>query len=118
MNILSVIFATGEKERKDVYFFPEFPLFHTSSPAILSRWLYPNVSEKEKGASIARQGRGESLLRRFDTHADEFRRRMEELDIQSGLTVVEDAPHSFLGKQVWFDQMIDVADEFLRDHLK
>lgn len=52
------------------------------------------------------------------THADEFRRRMEELGIQSGLTVVEDAPHPFLGKQVWFDEMIETADKFFVRSLK
>jgi pectinesterase len=52
------------------------------------------------------------------THADGFRQRMEELDIQSGLTVIKDAPHPFLGKQVWFDEMVEVADEFFKQHLK
>ncbi len=52
------------------------------------------------------------------THADQFRQRMEELGIPSGLTVIQDAPHPFLGKQVWFDQMIDVADAFLKSTLK
>ena len=52
------------------------------------------------------------------THADGFRRRMEELGIQSGLTIIKDAPHPFLGKQVWFDEMIEVADAFFTKHLK
>jgi len=46
------------------------------------------------------------------THADGFRRRMEELGIQSDLTVIKDAPHRFLGKQVCFDEMIEVAEAF------
>jgi arylsulfatase A-like enzyme/acetyl esterase/lipase len=52
------------------------------------------------------------------THADAFRRRMEELGIHSDLTVIKDAPHPFLGKQAWFDEMIDVADAFFTKHLK
>jgi len=46
------------------------------------------------------------------THADAFRRRMKELGIRSDLTLLKDAPHPFLGKQVWFDEMIEVADAF------
>lgn len=52
------------------------------------------------------------------THADEIRRRMDESGIQSGLTVIKDAPHPFLGKQVWFDEMTEVADAFFSRHLK
>jgi len=52
------------------------------------------------------------------THADEFRRRMEELGVHTGLTVIKDAPHPFLGKQIWFDEMIEVADVFFGRTLK
>lgn len=52
------------------------------------------------------------------TRADRFRRRLEKLEIPSGLTTIPDAPHPFLGKQVWFDQMIDAADGFFGKHLK
>lgn len=52
------------------------------------------------------------------THADEFRRRMEELSMPSGLTVIKDAPHPFLGKQVWFDEMLETADTFFSGTLK
>ena len=51
------------------------------------------------------------------THADVFRRRMDELGIQSNLTIIKDAPHALLGKQVWFDEMIEEADEFFIEHL-
>lgn len=51
------------------------------------------------------------------THADQFRDQMNQLGIPSGLTVIQNAPHPFLGKQVWFDQMIEVADQFLRKTL-
>ena len=52
------------------------------------------------------------------TRADKFRKQMEKLGISSGLTVIKDAPHPFLGKQVWFDEMIDVADTFFGNTLK
>ncbi len=52
------------------------------------------------------------------THADEFRRRMDELDIPTGFTVIKNAPHPFLGKQVWFDEMIEAADAFFGRTLK
>ncbi len=52
------------------------------------------------------------------THADDFRRRMDELKIASGLTVIKDAPHPFVGKQVWFDEMIEKADAFFSSTLK
>ncbi|MDE0863706.1 MAG: sulfatase-like hydrolase/transferase [Rubripirellula sp.] len=52
------------------------------------------------------------------THADLFRQRSEDLGIQSGLTVVRDAPHPFLGRQAWFDQMVERSDAFFSTHLK
>jgi len=52
------------------------------------------------------------------THADRFRQRMAELGVETGLTLIEDAPHAFLGKQVWFDQMVEAADEFFGRTLK
>ncbi len=52
------------------------------------------------------------------TRADAFRQHMTELSIPSGLTVIQDAPHPFLGKQVWFDQMLDAADTFFQRTLK
>ncbi len=54
----------------------------------------------------------------LSTRADAFRKRMNELDIPSGLTVIKDAPHPFLGKQDWFDEAIGVADAFFRERLK
>ena len=51
------------------------------------------------------------------THADGFRGRQQELGIDSGLTVIKDAPHPFLGRQVWFDEMLNVADAFFERHL-
>lgn len=52
------------------------------------------------------------------THADDFRRRTGELNIASGLTVIKDAPHPFVGKQVWFDEMMKMADAFFSSTLK
>jgi pectinesterase len=52
------------------------------------------------------------------TRADRFRQRMNELRIPSGLTIIKDAPHPFLGKQVWFDEAIETADRFFSKHLK
>ncbi|MCA9052447.1 MAG: sulfatase-like hydrolase/transferase [Planctomycetaceae bacterium] len=52
------------------------------------------------------------------THADRFRQRMEELQMRSGLLVIEGAPHPFLGRQVWFDQAVEAADRFLATELK
>ncbi|MEO1525210.1 MAG: alpha/beta fold hydrolase [Planctomycetota bacterium] len=53
----------------------------------------------------------------LSTRADDFRERLNQLGIASGLTVLDDAPHPFLGKQIWFDEMIDVADQFFRESL-
>ena len=52
------------------------------------------------------------------THADVFRERMKQFDISSGLTVIKDAPHGFIGKQIWFDQMVERADQFFRDSFR
>jgi len=52
------------------------------------------------------------------TRAETFRNRMNELGIDSGLTVLPGAPHPFLGKQIWFNEMVDVADAFFSEHLK
>ena len=52
------------------------------------------------------------------THADRIRQQMNEQGISTGLTVIKDAPHPFLGKQAWFDQMVERADEFFAKTLK
>lgn len=52
------------------------------------------------------------------THADAFRTRMKQLGIHSDLTIIKDAPHPFLGKQIWFDETIETADKFFAKHLK
>jgi len=52
------------------------------------------------------------------THADEFRKRMKELGIDSNLTIIQDAPHGFMVQQVWFDQMLETASKFFIHQLK
>jgi len=52
------------------------------------------------------------------THADKFRAKMKSLGLASHLKVIADAPHPFLGKQVWFDQCVDYAASFFTVHLK
>ena len=52
------------------------------------------------------------------THADAFREKMKQFDISSGLTVINDAPHGFIGKQIWFDQMVERADQFFKDSFR
>ena len=52
------------------------------------------------------------------THADVFREQMKQHGISSGLTVINDAPHGFIGKQIWFDQMVERADQFFKDSFR
>jgi dipeptidyl aminopeptidase/acylaminoacyl peptidase len=52
------------------------------------------------------------------TRAEEFRDRMNRLNIPSALKVITGAPHGFLRNQVWFDQMIEAADFHFKRVLK
>ena len=52
------------------------------------------------------------------TQADKFRRQMGELGIPTNLSIIKDAPHPFLTKQIWFDQMINLADAHFKKTLK
>ena len=52
------------------------------------------------------------------THADRFRSAMKRLQISTQLRLVRDAPHPFLGRQVWFDDAVSTATEFFDIHLK
>ena len=52
------------------------------------------------------------------THATVFRQRMQQLGLQSDLTIIPDAPHAFIGRQVWFNQMIQRTDAFFKQTLK
>jgi len=46
-----------------------------------------------------------------------FRNKMEQLHNESGLTLIESAPHGFLNKQGWFDQAIEKAVEHFKTQL-
>ena len=52
------------------------------------------------------------------TRADETRRDMIKLGIATGLTVIPQAPHSFLGQQRSFDIAVNACDAFFTLHLK
>jgi len=52
------------------------------------------------------------------TRATEFRKRMSDLGVSSEIEVIEGAPHGFLNKQVWFDQMIQAADSHFKKTLR
>ena len=52
------------------------------------------------------------------TQADKFRNQMGKLNIPANLSVIKDAPHPFLTKQIWFDQMIDLAGAHFQKTLK
>jgi sugar lactone lactonase YvrE/acetyl esterase/lipase len=52
------------------------------------------------------------------TRADEMRRDMMKLGIATGLTVIPQAPHSFLGQQRSFDIALNACDAFFTLHLK
>ncbi len=52
------------------------------------------------------------------THAIPFRKRMSELGIPNELTVIENAPHAFPGRQEFFDEAMVVAARWFETHLK
>ena len=52
------------------------------------------------------------------THARKFRSRMNELEIESSLTLIPGAPHAFPGRQIWFDTMLQAAASWFDSHLK
>ncbi len=52
------------------------------------------------------------------THADETRVDLEKLGIATGLELIPEAPHAFLGQQVAFDRCLQVSDAFFSRHLK
>ena len=51
------------------------------------------------------------------THATMFRNKMERLLNESGLTIIESAPHGFLNKQGWFEQAIKTAVDHFKTQL-
>jgi acetyl esterase/lipase len=52
------------------------------------------------------------------THADETRPDLEKLGIPTGLTLIPQAPHAFLGQQKAFDACVEVCANFFTKHLK
>ena len=50
------------------------------------------------------------------THADETRADLEKLGIPTGLVLINDAPHSFLGRQDAFDACLTASGEFFAKH--
>ena len=52
------------------------------------------------------------------TRAAKFRKHLSAHGVSSEIEVIEGAPHGFLTKQVWFDQMVDAAVDFFDPILK
>ena len=52
------------------------------------------------------------------TRAEKFRQRMGEIGVPTGLSVIPEAPHPFLVRQLWFDEAMKVAGEFFNNQLK
>lgn len=52
------------------------------------------------------------------TRAESLRKKMDELGIPNGLTIIKNAPHPFTVQQVWFDQMMSAATAFFDRTLK
>ena len=52
------------------------------------------------------------------TRADATRRDLQKLGIATGLTVIPQAPHAFLGQQRAFDLAVNACDAFFALHLK
>jgi len=52
------------------------------------------------------------------THADEARADLEKLGIPTGLVLIPQAPHAFLGQQKAFDTCVSASVEFFSKHLR
>lgn len=52
------------------------------------------------------------------THADETRADLARLGIPTGLTLLPQAPHAFLGQQKAFDACVNASTAFFQKHLK
>ncbi len=52
------------------------------------------------------------------THADEARADLAKLTIPTGLTIIPQAPHAFLGQQKAFDACVSASEAFFAKHLK
>jgi len=52
------------------------------------------------------------------TRAIPFREKLDSLEIPSELTVIENAPHAFPGRQAFFDQAMDAAAKWFKTYFK
>lgn len=52
------------------------------------------------------------------THADDTRRDLDQLAIATGLKIIPQGPHAFLGQQRHFDEALEACDQFFSQHLK
>lgn len=52
------------------------------------------------------------------THGDDAREDLKELEIPTGLVLIPNAPHAFLGKQTFFDACVRACAGFFGEHLK
>jgi hypothetical protein len=52
------------------------------------------------------------------THADETRADLTKLGIPTGLTLIPNAPHAFLGQQQNFNICLQASEAFFAKHLK
>lgn len=52
------------------------------------------------------------------THADEIRAELEKQEIPTGLVLIPNAPHAFLGQQTAFNACAEACDSFFAKHLK
>lgn len=52
------------------------------------------------------------------TQAEALRKKMDEFEIENGLTIIKGAPHPFTVRQAWFDQMMDATVPFFDRTLK
>ena len=52
------------------------------------------------------------------TSADEMRHDLMRLGIATGLTVIPQAPHAFLGRETWFNSALDAATRFFNLDLR
>ncbi|MEZ5383996.1 MAG: alpha/beta hydrolase [Prosthecobacter sp.] len=52
------------------------------------------------------------------THGDDARADMKRMGIPTGLTIIPEAPHGFVGKQAFFDICLAECERFFAAHLK
>lgn len=52
------------------------------------------------------------------THATKFRTTARKFSIPTAMKLINEAPHPFLGRQIWFDQCVDYAAAFFTVYLK